>query len=224
MTTVIYERFAECKKYTLDSYWVDQFQNFAQNKFPPGVRYDSTRNSLILRLDGSPNEVLALPEDPEKLFSVMMSVMKDTLKLRSTRDLKIEKEEIDKIIEQRVCDTDCEWKKIKPRNLRDQLIMEYITYLKNFYSLDPIETRNLRSVIQISFKFRYISQDDVVYKNGKVRHIKGLQFNKKKRIFVSPYKPGLQSASRNVKTTPNKFYNEVDKYIKSHTTRMNKYK
>ncbi|HMP28701.1 MAG TPA: hypothetical protein PKD85_03825 [Saprospiraceae bacterium] len=224
MSTVIYEQFAECKKFTLDSYWIDQFQNFAQNKFPPGVRYDSTRNSLILRLDGKKNEVLALPTNPEKLFSVMMNVMKDMLNLRSTRDLKIEKKEMDKIIEQRVCDTDCDWKQLKPRNLKDQLIMEYISYLKEYYSLDPIETRNLIAVIQIGFKFRYISQDDVKYKKGKVRHIKGLKFNTKKRIFESSYKPGNQNTTRNVKPVPNKFYNEVDKYIKSHMTRMTKYK
>lgn len=223
MTNVIFPQFEECTKYTLDPFWIDQFQNFAQNKFPSELRFDQNRNSLIFKHEKK-NEVIALPDHPNELFSVMMDIMRNSLNLRSTRDLKIEKAEMDKIIEQRVCDTDCDWKNLKPRNLKDQLIMDYIGGLKEHYNLSPQETKNLIATVQIGFKFKYLSQDSVKYSKGKIRSIKGLQFNPKKRSFVVPYNPGRVNTTRPAKNDTSKFYTEIDKYLKTHNVRMNKYK
>lgn len=216
------EIFEECSKYTLDGFWIEQFQNFAQNKFPQGVRYDHAQNALILKIDGK-KDVIELSQNPEKTFQIVMSILKNKLNLRSTRDLKLQKSEINKLIEQRVCDTNCEWAKIKPKNLRDQLIMNYITYLKNKYSLNPMELRRLIALINMGFKFKYISQNDVVYKNGKILKIECLQINKKTKEFKIPYNPVASKATKQKKTCNNEFYSEMSKYINLNTKRRNKY-
>lgn len=220
--TTIYQIFEESSKFTLDPFWKEKFQEFSQNKFPQGVRYDPSQHSLILRIEGKKMEVIVLPTKPEQIFSVIVAFLKDKLNLRSTRDLKIEREEIDKILEQRICDTNCEWSQIKPRNIKEQLIMEYVTFLRDKYSLTILETKTLMALIQNGFKFHYISSEDVIYSNNKIKKIQGLQYNKKTRKFRLP-SSSAKTPNRVIKQTSDVFYNTLDKYIKQQTTRKNKY-
>ena len=145
-STIIHPLFEECKHYTLDPYWKEKFSSFACNRFPPGVRYDPANNNLILKLDGKRSEVIGLPEDdPAFVFKIVMAVMRDRLNMNSNRDLKFRKEEMAGFAQERVCDLDCEWKKIKPRHLKDQLITDYIAELKQKHKLNLAEVKNTLS-------------------------------------------------------------------------------
>ena len=210
---VIYPIFDECKAYTLDSFWKDEFAKLACNRFPPGLRYDALRHNLILKLEGRKSEILALsPDNPADAFQVVMKVLKGRYDMRSSRDLKVQKKAIQDAMKKRETDLDCEFKNIKPRHLKDQLIMEYLLGLKMDRRLTAAEFRHLVSVVQLGFQFRSLSPSDVDYSEGIVKSIKGLEFDEKKRIFTTPHHPG--PVSKTEKTTgSDKFYSGVKKFI-----------
>lgn len=224
MTTIIHPLFEECKKYTLDPFWKEKFTNFSRNRFPPGIRYDPTHRNLILKINGKKTEVVALPDDdPAFCFQIIMKIMRDRLNMHSTRDIKTRKEEMTAACQKNVCTLDCEWKKIKPRSLKDQLMMDYVAKLKEKYSLSPQEVRHLISVIQLGFQFKALSQDDVEFSDGIIQNIQGLGFDKKTRKFTIPE---YSTCSKTSDKSPNadKFYSMLKKYLRDDTLRRNRFR
>lgn len=227
MSTVIYPLFEECKGYTLDPYWQEQFSNFAANRFPQGVRYDQGRKNLVLKINGK-TEIVALPENnPSETFQIIMNVLKSRLNLRSTRDLKIQRQEMEENLEEQKANAQehmmCEWRKIKPKNLKDQFIMDYIAVLQQRHSLTPAEVRHLTSVVQIGFQFHSLSSSDVEYTNGAIKNIKNLVFCPKTRKFSTPAVSHFNKTEKPVKV-PNLFYSALDKYLKEDSLRLSKIK
>jgi len=221
---VIHPIFLECKNYTFDPYWKEKFDNFSKNKFPQGVRYDANHQNLILKIDGKKTEIIALPvEDPAYTFQILMKILQERLNMRSNRDITLQKEEMDNFCSQNVCEMECEWKKIKPKNLKDQLIMDYIAKLKEKHNLNDRETKNLVSTIQIGFQFRSLSQEDVEFSNGTIHNIENLTFDKKTRKFTVPeYGAPTKAANKTVKI--DKFYSGMKKFIRDNNLRINKFK
>jgi hypothetical protein len=223
MTNIVHQIFEECKSFTLDPYWKEHFKNFSFNKFPKGVRYDPKQKNLILKIEGKKQEVIALPEDnPSKTFEIVMRIMRENLDFRSTRDLKIQQDEMSEIQKNRVTDMDCEWKKLKPKHLKDQLIMDYIAQLKTKYSLSSDEVKQLISKIQLAFQFKNLSQDDVVYSDGVIKSITGLKFLKSSRKFTVPDSQCTSSKPKPEKVS-NKFYVSIDKFMRENSNRLKKF-
>ncbi len=218
---IIFPIFEECKHYTLDRCWIDTFSNFASNKFPPGVKYDPKHKILILRI-GKSTETITLPDEPEELFKLLMIVIKQKLGMRSTRDLKIQQDAIEHLQQQRSNELEHDFKKIKPKHLKDQLIMNYIMKLKSDYNLTPLEYSKTASIVQLAFQFKSITADDVVYEHGVILDIKGIVFNKKTRVFSTPAFPKIQTKPEKI-STADKFGSSMNKFVKDNLTRMQKY-
>lgn len=218
---IIFPIFEECKNYTLDRCWMDWFSNFACNRFPPGVKYDPKHKNLIIKI-GNKTDVIALPDDPPQLFVTLMAVMKQKLGMRSTRDLKIQKEEIENMMKQRSTELECDFKKIKPKHLKDQLIMNYIISLKEKYGLTSSEYSTVISLVHLGFQFKSITPDDVVYENGVIQHINGLQYNAKKRKFTLPAYAKIPAKVEKI-STADKFVAGIHKFIKDNNQRAQKY-
>jgi hypothetical protein len=223
MTSIIHPLFEECKNYTLDPFWKDKLSNFARNRFPHGVRYDPTGRNIIVKIDGKKTEVIGLPEDdPIVCFQTVMNLLRVKFDMHSNRDIMSRKEEMSAASRETICSLDCEWKKIKPRHLKDQLMMDYIASLKEKYSLTPVEVRHLISRVQLGFQFKSLSQDDVEFSDGIVKDIKGLKFDKNKRRFVIPDYPACSKISEKT-CHADKFYSSLKKYLRDDAARVNKF-
>lgn len=213
---VIHPIFSECVQLTLDPYWKEIFTNFARNRFPAGLKYDALHQNLILRTNGK-KEVIALSDKSTETFKIVMPLLREKMGMISERDLKHLRSEMDD--QKHTIDLTCEWKKIKPKNVKDQLIMDYITRLKEQHSLTLLELKQLVATIQLGFQFHSLASDDVIYANGIVEGIEGLSFDEETRLFSVP-EPPIQ-ATRSEKTVrSNKFYNAVDKYVKDNALRI----
>lgn len=219
---IIFPIFDECKNYTLDKCWMEWFTNFACNKFPPGVKYDPKSRSMILKIDNKPAEIIALPEDPPQLFNTLMAIMKQKLGMRSTRDLKNQKEQIEHAIKQRSMELECNFKKIKPKHLKEQLIMNYIISLKEKYGLTPSEYNIAVSTVHLGFQFKAITADAVVYEDGEIKKIEGLEFDAKKRRFSLPAYAKIPSKV-DKPLSSSKFTCGVQKFIKENNLRVQKF-
>jgi hypothetical protein len=221
MTLVIFPIFDRCKDYTLDNYWRDWFINCAHNKFPPGLRYDANHKSLLVKTAKS-TESIILSDEPIDTFKIMMRVFREMLEMKSAKDLQVQSDELEEARKKRAINLECEWKKLKPRHIRDQFILNYIADMKKKYDLKAIETRQLASVIQLGFQFHNLTSDDVEYSSGIIHNIAGLCFDEKKRIFYTTKKPTASSSKSEKNAASSKFYQSVDKFIREYSARSSK--
>lgn len=218
---IIFPIFESCVSLTTDPYWKEVFGNLSVGRFPPELRYDPNHHNIILRVEKKP-EVIAIPDHSvTETFKILMMVLKSRVGMKSTRDLKLQKEEMTDLATTRSSTLDCGWKKLHPRSIKEHLIMKYLTKLEKKYSLTPAEKKNLVSLVQLGIQFRSIPPDNIVYERRKVRDIKGLEFDEHNRTFSVPKE---KPASLTCEKTPtqNRVYTGLDKFLKEDKARLAK--
>lgn len=179
---VVYTRFLECSQYTLDKYWRDIFYSCACNKFPKGSRYDNTKETLHVRYEIGNNkfnnQIFNVPNNllSEELYNILTHAFKNLLNLRSDNDLKLNRLKLEEIRKQCDINLDCDWKKLKPRSLKNNIIMNFVIEKSQEYNLSQSHTLKLYKLILLAFQIKQLSSDDVNYKKGKIIDIKGLTF------------------------------------------------
>lgn len=219
---IIHPCFRECQDFTLDQYWKDILFACACNKFPRGVRYDSSTGTLYVRTPSTGGktkvEAIDLPEKPEEAYKVLVGVFRDKLGMYSSRDLQIKKKELDEIQNQRRVNMDCEWKKLKPRSIKDLMIMNYVSRMKEEHNLTPKEAKQLLSTIQLGFQFKELNSEDVEYADREIKSINGLEYieTERKWVITNPSKP----VSKSEKTvTTQKFCQSIDRFLREYKSR-----
>lgn len=216
-SVVIYPQFLECQNYTLDQYWKEIFYSCACNKFPKGVRYDHSSKTLHIRTQTLGGKVernsVHLSQSTEEIYKIIIKVFKEVLSLFSSRDLKIKKKELDDLQNKLKVDLDCEWKKLKPRFVKDTMIDNYILELKEKYSLDKEQTIRLLSKVNLGFQLKRITPDDVVYEDKRIKNIKNITRDKVTGEWEFVSKKIVHSKAEKVVNTQ-KFYQFVDKFVK----------
>lgn len=219
-TSCIHPIFEKCMQYTLDEYWRDVFASCAENKFPPGVRYNPSTHTLYVKKDTKKASPIGLPEEPVDVFKRMMKVFRNDCEMSSSRDIEIQKEDLEDMQKQCTIDLNCDWKKIKPRYLKEQLIFEYVGKLKITHSLNPAEVRKLLSIIQLGFQFKQLTADDIDYSCGVIDGIDGIEFDVEKRSFYidRPQRNASTKTERNAK--PTKFNQSCDRFLKEYQKRF----
>lgn len=203
---IIYPYFEECSKYTLDEFWKNIFILCAQNKFPRGAKYDNTTMTISAKNAGT----LTLTENPRDNYNAIVEYFRNILNLFSPKDIQIKKSEV-----QTKINLDCEWKQLKPRSIRDTLLIKYVCDQTN---LDIKEKRQLHRTIKLGFQFKELSSDDVDYENGTIRNIRNLAFDEKERLWYTTKTSKItNSSSKN--SSSNKFMQSIDKFIREHKSR-----
>ena len=224
MTTqvLIYPIFAECKDYTLDPFWKDIFFKCACNRFPKNLRYDNKNRVISIKIPcaggRSKSEVMDISDDPIQLFQTMMFIFRDKLGLRSSRDLQTQVLEMEDIKEKNKIDLDCEWKKLKPRTLKDELIMNYVMKLVKENNLNSLESKSLLTTIYLGFQYKKLTADHIDYKNGVINNIIGLEVDADERKFYITNEPKVANKSeKSVQTR--RFWRDVDKFLRDHRSK-----
>lgn len=223
--TVIHRCFEECQDYTLDQYWKDVFFSCACGKFPKGCRYDPNTQTIYTRLPAAGNktkgEAISLPKTSEDIYLVMLDVFKNKFGMFSSCDLQIKKEELKDIQEQQRINLDCEWKKLKPRSVKDFIISNYVSDMQIKYSLNAKEARYFLTQINIWLQLKKITSDDIEYQNHSIINIKGIEFDETKRIWKNENVPKIVNKIEKVNKSQ-KFEQALDRFIREHKYRKNK--
>lgn len=219
-SVVIHPLFEECKNYTLDTFWKDTFEACARNRFPePIARYDPTKGCIYVKKAGKKTyDVISIPKIPVDAFKAMMKIFREELGIVSAKDVQIQNNEVEDARKKHGIDLHCEWKKLKPRYIKDQLLINYYSKLRDKYKLTSAEIKNLQSVVQIGLQFHQFSSDDIDYRDCEVQDIKGLVFDEKKRVFYS-VKPPVVSSKTEKTCSQNRFIQHYDKYLKDYSMR-----
>lgn len=198
--------FTLCKKYTLDPFWINIFSECEQGNFPKFV------NVIDRQVYVNDVNIGKIPSKPPEAFLFMMDVFTNHINI--TNNTKIVLEDSDYNI-------DCEWKKITPKGLKEQFINNYIVKLSDKYDLNEKEIKKLTCTIKLGFIFHSITDNDVVYNNGKISKITGLYFDPDKRVFLIP--KGVNTSNKSDKTVKtSKLHTMYNKFAKENIIRETK--
>jgi hypothetical protein len=220
MTTkvILYDYILSCRDYTQDEYWREIIYNCACNKFPKGVKYTAIKRTLYVRSNNAGRiriETLSLPVDTSNCYETLMYVFTNLLGLKSEKDIEKSKKDIETARQQNNIDLNCEWKKLKPRSVKNNILMNFALSQVEDYGLDKKDVSKLYRLIQLGLQFKKLSSDDFEYENGVVLSIKGLEYNEDTNFFVLTNKPGAISHSASNKPNVNHLEKAVDKWAKT---------
>ena len=220
----LYSHILGAKKYTTDAHWKDMLDSCARNRFPKGAKYNYNKNILYVRTDVTGKvrtETITLPTDPKNCYETLMHVFKNLLGLKSDEDIKKSKQQLEDARQQNYIDLDCEWKKLKPRTVKNHILMNYVIDKIKEYELDEKNVTKLYKLIQLGTQFKKLSSDDFEYSDGVIYSIKGLEYDSDVGFFVLTNKQGAISNSSSNKAAYNHLEKAVDKWIKDYNTHTN---
>lgn len=220
--TVIHHSFEECQDFTMDQYWKDVFFLCACGKFPKGCRYDPVTHTLYTRISIAGNktkgEAISLPKSSEEIYEVLLDVFKNKFGMFSSRDLQIKKDELFDIQEQQKMNMDCEWKKLKPRSVKDFLISNFVSDMQQKYSLSQKESKVLLTTIGIWMQMKKITSEDIQYENYCITEIRGIRYLPEERKWVNDNPPKLTTKlEKSCKSQ--KLDQCMDRFIREHRNR-----
>lgn len=214
---VVYEHILEAKKYTKDKHWIDLLDTCARNKFPKGIKYNQNKGVLYVRTDmtgKSKTETVALPTDAKGCYNTLMHVFREMLRLKSDEDVIFSKQQLEMARKQNNIDLECDWKQLKPRTVKNHILMNYAITQVELYELPSKTVGRLYRLIQLGIQFKNLSSDDFEYENGVILSVGGLEFDEDTQFFVLSNKQGTLSHVSNSKNSYNHLEKSVEKWAK----------
>lgn len=173
----IFPIFLECKEWTLDPFWQDMFEQCANGKFPKGIKM--SKDGSINIFTNKSRETIAISSEPFDTFQTMMVIFKEKLGLVSDRDIKKQKKELILLKEKLKEGYSGTWKQIRPKKIRDNLLLDFVISCSHEYNLSKKDTEKLYSIINLGISFKSITSDMIDYSDGTVHGIDGLEFDEK---------------------------------------------
>lgn len=221
---VLYDNILVCAQFTTDNYWKEIFYSCACNKFPKGMKYDHVKNTLHIsaKLDSSAitrsqNDVFKLPENIQERYDMLMYIFKDILKLKSESDVNESRFKLEEVRKNNEIDLDCTWKKLKPRSLKNHILINFTIEQIKKYDIDMKSAIILYRLIQLGIQFRKISPNDIEYSKGVILSISGLKFNEKTKEFNLTQNKQKYTVYTNNKTNKiNRFEKSLNKWVKDY--------
>lgn len=216
---ILYEHIANSCEFTDDQDWKDMIRSCSQNKWPKGMSYNNVKGVLYVRADYQTRrtEMFTLPTDPKLCFEMLMHIFKNILKLRSDNDIISSRIDIENARKNNEIDFDCEWKKLKPRSVKTQILMTYAIDQVKSRNLDMKQVNILYRLIQLGIQFKQVSAEDINYKNGVILSIKGVEYSSDTKNFILTNKQGYISGNNN-KIVHDRFEKSMDKWMKNYRT------
>lgn len=214
----IHPLFGVCSTLILDPFWVEVLDNCSRGRFPRGVKFDSTSSSLSLN-SGKKNgtESFSLPTEPRNALPVLLSIFRDKLHLRSSRDLQISRQEMDELRSKATEGVGDDWRKIRNRSMKSFLLVEYIKKLREQHSLSSKASTRLLSQLHLAFALKSLTPDDVHMSSGRIDHIDGFEIGKGGRFEGRKIPP--VKIPRTKERTETLFTTALEKFIRDYTKR-----
>jgi len=216
-TEPVFKIFAEAAEYVSDTFWKETLMSCAYNRFPKGARFDPKTSTISIRVqigNKPSSDTTIISTNPEQACSEVIELFKEKLTVYSPFDLKIKEAEVEKLQNEYMESINCEWKKLKPRSVKDTMIEMYVAELGNKYSFTQKESKYVMSTLLLAFQFKALIPDDVVYEDCKIQTIKGFAFDPEKRECVLS-RTVSYSTKKEKKQQSQKFDQLLTNYTKS---------
>ena len=148
-----------------------------------------------------------------------MQVFREKLGMYSSYDLQIKKGALEEIQNQHRVDLNCDWKKLKPRSIKDFIILKYVSKLRQKYRLTAKETKQLLTTIRLGFQFKKLKSEDIDYNNGSIMNINGLIYDEILRVWTTINPPSYSASTSEKLLVTQKFNQSIDKFLRDHKSR-----
>lgn len=165
---IIYPFFLECCTYAPDSFWSSIFEDLAYGKCPYGTYI--SKDFLCCSQKKKEFSYKIEYKDPEKLYKDVYHLLSEKLGLLSKKDQNAKKNILLTTKEPE------DWVDIKKKNIKDMYLEKFVVDMKNKHSLTLKQARYLLSIIIIATAFKILTPKDIVFYDGEVKEITGIDF------------------------------------------------
>lgn len=208
---IIYPVFLECCQFATDMFWETIFEDLAYGKTPYGTYI--TKDFLCCSYKNKEFSYKIEKKDPQKMYNEVYNLLTNKLGLLSQQE-KIKKRLDFNAIEENIKDSRQSWTSIRKKNVKDLLVEKYVIEMKIIHSLSLAQTRYLLSLIYIAMVFKVITAKDIVYENGKIEKIDGIDFAKKQILVQRDmYNAEVNTSTSNI-IDRKSMINSWEKYLK----------
>lgn len=184
--------FMEMAEIIDDVQWKTLFTKAANGKFPQGFTCKSSvlyyrKKSKVEKLDLSCSMDMVLPQVIE-FFRLYGGFSNENQYVN-----------IFDYLTTNVCEYSS-WQQIRPKNVKESFIDEYIKKLEKNYELNGFEILRLRDLLNLSFSTKKIDHKNVVFENMAIQDINNLFWNPQKRVFHVDGTPVIKPTARKKQT------------------------
>ena len=178
---IIFPFLLNCCEHSNDSYWKNVFENLSYGKAPSGTYIH--KNFLCCGYKNKDFSYKLENKDPKQLHDDIYFLLKEKLGILSYTE-KENKMCLFRNAESKIQTHSHEWSHIRKKNNKDLLLEQYVLELANTHSMSTEQSKKLLSIINISMMLKTITSSDIVYKNDKIIHITGIDFDTDKMTVV----------------------------------------
>jgi hypothetical protein len=150
-------------------FWKEVFQDLAYGICPHGCFIN--KGYLLCNTKGRNFIYKIEKKNPISIFDEICLLFTDKLGVRDEIDGSVkkidessQKEEINK------------WSKIKKKNHKDSLILNFLINMKNKHKINLTKIKKLKTNIHIGLMFKTISPDNITIRNNQIQSIKDIEF------------------------------------------------
>lgn len=211
---IIYPIFYECIKFTDDDFWKNIFEELSYGKCPKSI-YISGNNIYSTNKRKNFSYVIDNNnKNPEDVFNDIRDLLMNNTSICSTKDISKKKEQIK---ENAVVDNYSSWSEIKKKNIREIYIIKFVIRMKRKYDISWPAARQLYSIIQIAFLYKTQCSKDVIFTNGRIESINGIEYISETKTFINTYIDNDSPKDKNeVQDDGSKYlYYYWDRYVSS---------
>jgi hypothetical protein len=174
MRTITHPIFLACREKTEDLFWKGIFENLAYGKTPRGVYlkgnclYSVTKKKeFTYNFDNQP---------ADKIYTEVLAFLIG-YGVKTKTDLSRKKQAFDQYQQTNSTrKSENLWTKIKKKNVRDDLIQEYVLSCQKKYSLSDEKTKELYFFVTTGIVFKIFTGADVILVDGYIEIVHGIEF------------------------------------------------
>jgi hypothetical protein len=172
---ITYPIFLEVAKYAEDHFWRCLFEEMAYEKTPYGCYM--SKGFLNCSFKGKEfSYKIQETEDPQVLYNDIITLLKEKLGIYSSSDKLRRIQDFAKMEDEIKEMKNSKWAGIKKKTSKDFIIENYVIEMKNKYKLSDIKAKQLLGTIMSGLIFKVYTPKDIVYENGRIHHIEGIDF------------------------------------------------
>jgi len=180
---ILYPVFLECCQFADDVFWEGIFEDLAYGKAPYGTYI--SKDFICCSYKNKEFSYKIERKDPKILHDDIYKLLTEKLGILSHKE-KAQKRLDFHELEKNIKESRQEWSSIRRKNIKDVMYEKYVIDMKRKHCLSIKECKYLLSVILLSIMFKTITSKDIVYKDDKIQHISGFEFEKGKVIIKRP--------------------------------------
>jgi hypothetical protein len=171
---IIYPIFLKVSQLSDDMFWSYLFEELAYGICPFGTYID--KDTIYCRFKNKYFNFNFSEKSIEEIFQGLTYIFNNKLNIYSKTDYIEKRKDFNNDL---LIVSNKEWKDIKKKNIKDILIEKFVISIKQKYNLNVSQTQKLLNMINIYFKFKIITNDDVIYDSNKceIVSIKGMDFS-----------------------------------------------